>query len=129
MKGKNFKADFDNPAMQFITPPAPDQSDNLLAEDPQEPTSTSSSPTTSPAPEPSPSSTTDPQTLEEYNTNPKRPVIRYVYSEPKRHRTQILTTESTFARLKKAADSRSLSINEYINQAIIEKLEREESEK
>lgn len=57
---------------------------------------------------------------------PKGYKIDFRYTEKKTKRVQIVLQPSTFNRLKKTAAKQKVSINEYINRAILEKLEREE---
>jgi hypothetical protein len=92
------KSFLDNPALRFIS-------------------------TADPEPELQPEPERPPAGLEQ---PPKGYKIDFRYTEKKTKRVQIVLQPSTFSRLKKVAAKGKVSINEYINRAILEKLEREE---
>lgn len=93
---------FTNPAMRFITQPE---------ERTQEPTEPAE----------------DQQHITEaYQTEPvQRPTQRFVYTEKKSQRVQLVVQPSIINRARAAAESENISLNEYIHRAIIEKLNRE----
>lgn len=103
-KSKSFAEDFtDNPAIPFITTP----------QEPQEQTTAET-----------PSKTTEPA-----REAPQRPTMRFVYAEKKTQRVQLVMQPSVLERTRAAAESLNISLNEYINQAIIQRLDREENSK
>ena len=106
-KSKSFAEDFtDNPAIPFITTP----------QEPQEPQEQTTAET--------PSKTTEPA-----REAPQRPTMRFVYAEKKTQRVQLVMQPSVLERTRAAAESLNISLNEYINQAIIQRLDREENSK
>lgn len=100
-KGKSFLSEFENnPAMQFITPPQ-EQSEPAKQD-------------------------TKPQGRDQ--TEPQQITTqRFVYAEKKSQRVQLLMQPSIAQRAKAAADRLNISFNEYIYRAVLEKLEREET--
>lgn len=102
-KSKSFAEDFaDNPALRFITTPQVKQ-EQTAAETPSRPAETK-------------------------REAPQRTTIRYVYPEKKTQRVQLVMQPSVLERTRAAAENLNISLNEYINQAIIQKLNKEETE-